>query len=290
MVKTRNIRAYYSRLEGWVSIIVNILLAVLKYWAGIVSGSIALLADALHTLSDSISSIVVIVGSRLSSKPADKDHPFGHGRFEFISTFIISVLLFIIAFSFFRESVIKIKDQQAANYGTIAIIVTIISILGKEALARFAFWTARKSGSQTLHADGWHHRTDSISSLIILIGIIGGGDLWWIDGILGIIIALFIAWTAFKISRKAISSILGERPEQKIITEATGIANRIAGEDSCAHHFHIHNYVTHFELTFHLLLDSRMNINEAHETVSRIEKEIKTLLDIEATIHIEPKA
>jgi len=289
MVKNNDLRAYYSRMEGWVSIIMNITLAVLKYWAGLVSGSVALIADAWHTLSDSISSVIVLVGSRISSKPADRNHPFGHGRFEFIATFIISVLLFIIAYSFLRESINKIISRQEAEYGRLAIIITAVSILGKEVLAQFAFWTARKSGSTALKADGWHHRTDAISSVIIFVGIIAGGSMWWLDGVLGIIVAVIIAWTALQISLSAISSILGEEPDQKIVSQVSDIASGIAGEKSCAHHFHLHNYVTHYELTFHLFLDRRMNINDAHEMVDKIEQEIKSNLGIEATIHIEPK-
>lgn len=279
---------YYSSLEGYTSIIINLILAALKYWAGIISGSVALIADAWHTLTDSISSVIVIIGSRISSKPPDKNHPFGHGRFEFISTFLIALLLFIVAYAFFRESVEKLSDHQSASYGTVAIIIIIVSIISKEALAQLAFWAGRKSGSPTLKADGWHHRTDSISSVIILIGIIFGKQFWWIDGVLGIIIALFIAWTAFQIIHGTVSSIMGESPDEKIIKRVKEISTQIAGDRSEAHQFSFHDYVTRKELIFHIRLSRLMNIEEAHEIVSKIESSIKHELDINATIHIEP--
>ncbi len=281
-------RKYYSNLEGWTSFFGNIILGALKYWAGIVSGSVALIADAWHTLSDSISSAIVIIGSKISEKPADKKHPFGHGRVEFISTLAISVLLFIIAWSFLKEAIEKLINHDEAHYGTLAIIITIISIVGKEIMARFAFYCARKADSETLRADAWHHRTDSLSSIIILVGIIAGGKLWWTDSILGIIVAIIIGWTALKFTLSSVSMILGEKPDQNLISRVEAISEEIAGPGANTHHFHLHNYVTHKELTFHLRLNSGMNIKEAHDLITQIETRIKNELDTETTIHIEP--
>ncbi|HUS86572.1 MAG TPA: cation diffusion facilitator family transporter [Bacteroidales bacterium] len=290
MVKDKEILKYYSKLEGWVSVVINILLAVLKYWAGLVSGSIALIADAWHTLSDTISSVVVIIGSRVSSKPADKTHPYGHGRFELVSTFIISILLFIVAFSFLKGSIKKIIDHEQATYGTIAIVVTILSIIIKELLAQFAFYCSKRSESSTLKADGWHHRSDAISSIIILLGIVLGGKIWWVDGLLGIIVAILIGWTAYQFTGATISSILGEKPDEELLNRIMEISSKIAGSDSHAHHFHLHDYVTHKELTFHINLAKKMQIEEAHKMATRIEETINSELDIHATIHIEPSA
>ena len=275
-------------MEGWVSIVTNVLLAVLKYWAGVVSGSVALIADAWHTLSDSISSIIIIIGGRISSRPADDTHPFGHGRMEFISTIAVSVMLFIVAFSFLKESIMKFNNHEQAEYGVIALVITIISIIGKEGLAQFAFYCARKSDSMALKADAWHHRTDSISSIIILIGILAGGKIWWMDSILGIIVAIIIAYTAYRLTATTISRILGEKPDKETLRRITEIANEVVKTETYPHHFHLHDYVMHKELTFHLKLSPDLNISEAHRLVSEIEEKIKTELDIETTIHIEP--
>ena len=278
----------YASMEGWVSIGTNVVLAAIKYWAGLVSGSLALIADAWHTLTDSISSVIIIVGGRISSRPADDTHPFGHGRMEFISTIAVAALLFIVAFSFLKESVMKFSNHEQADYGTIALVVTIVSILGKEGLAQFAFYCARKSDSLALKADAWHHRTDSISSVIILIGILAGKNFWWMDSVLGIIVALIIAYTAYKLTSTTISRILGEKPESETVKRIIQIADEVAEIDTSPHHFQLHDYVMHKELTFHLKLPPEYNISEAHSLVSKIENKIKNELDIVATIHIEP--
>jgi len=281
-------KSYYAYLEGWLSILVNTLLFGLKYWAGIVSGSVALMADAWHTLSDSISSVIVIVGTKMSNKPADDDHPFGHGRNELIASIFIGFLLGIIAFEFGREAIAKLLNHEESNFGTIAIVVTIASILFKEALAQVAFWTARKTGSKTLKADGWHHRTDALSSVIILAGILLGKYFWWIDGVLGIIVAVMIAYTAYKIIMEAIHSILGEVPEEEVIQNIDLISNREAKCNVLVHHVHIHNYINHKELTFHIKLPADMNVDIAHKIATKIERSIREELNMEATIHIEP--
>ena len=179
---TTNKKNRLAYIEGWLSIFTNIILFGLKYWAGIVTGSVAIIADAWHTLSDSISSVIVLIGIKISDKPADKEHPFGHGRAELIASMIIGVLLAIIAFNFVLESIEKLKDHESVVYGKLAIIVTIVSILSKEMLAQYAFWAGRKIKSPILKADGWHHRSDAISSILILIGIFIGKYFWWVDG------------------------------------------------------------------------------------------------------------
>ena len=122
-------------MEGTLAIIGNIALFALKYWAGIVSGSIALLADAWHTLSDSISSVVVVLGAKLAAKKPDKDHPFGHGRWELVSSIIIALLLVLIAIGFISDSVEQLRTRGSANFGTLAIVVTVVSVVTKEAMA-----------------------------------------------------------------------------------------------------------------------------------------------------------
>jgi cation diffusion facilitator family transporter len=276
--------------QGIVSIIVNILLFGLKFWAGILSGSLALIADAWHTLSDSISSIIVIVAVKLSSKKPDKEHPFGHGRWEQIAAIFIGFLLGIVAYDFIRESIERLGTKDSATFGTVAIVVTIISILAKEGLAQYAFYIARKTDNTSIKADAWHHRTDALSSLIILIGILLNSYFWWIDSALGIAVSILIFVTVFQIVKESINKLLGEKPSEKLKDQIKEIANNYVKYDLHAHHFHIHNYGTHKELTFHIKLDDDMQIYKAHEITDNIEKEIKLQLNITATIHIDPKS
>lgn len=274
--------------QGVLSIIVNILLFAAKYYAGIISGSIALITDAWHTISDSASSLVLIIGTKLASKPADKEHPYGHGRIELITALIIGILLVLIGFNFLSNAINKLIDREAADFGNLAIGVTIASILLNEVLAQYAFYLARKRENPSLKADGWHHRSDALSSVIILVGILIGSYWWWMDGVLGIIMAGFIFYAGYGIFKEVVNPLIGVQPSAKMISEVKEISNNIAGRNIEAHHFHIHQYGSHSELTFHILLDGDQVLRQAHALADKIEKEIFDKMGIEATIHVEP--
>ena len=281
---------FLAEMEGWISTFTNLFLFILKYWAGIITGSIALIADAWHTLSDSISSVIVIITMRYKKKPADGDHPFGHGRVELISALIIGVFLVVIGFNFILESIAILRLKSSANFGLVAIIVTIISILGKEGLARYALWSAKKISSKTIHADAWHHRSDALSSLIILIGIFFGTYFWWIDGVLGIIVAMFIFYAAYDILAGAINPLIGEIPDQELITSIKNICAKEINIEVNIHNFHMHRYGDHTELTFHIKMPGEYSLEKAHTVATKLEKLIKNELNIEPTIHMEPFA
>ncbi len=275
-------------LEGVISITANSILFVLKLWAGIVTGSIALTADAWHTLSDSISSIIVIVAVKLSSKKADDKHPFGHGRWELIAALFIAFLLGAISFDFMKDSIIQFKNHEATSFGTIAIVVTVISIVAKEALAQYAFHLGRKTGNMTIKADGWHHRTDALSSIVVLIGILFAKQFWWIDSALGILISLMLFYATYQIAKEAINKILGEKPSPELIDQIISVINTHTDKDLKSHHFHIHNYVGHQELTFHIKLDKDLSIEEGHKIATDIEEIVYEKFGLITTLHVEP--
>lgn len=276
-------------LEGIISIIVNLALFGLKLWAGIISQSIALIADAWHTLSDSASSLIVIAGTKLSVKKADREHPFGHGRWEHIAAMFIGFLLGAIAWSFIKDAAEQFRSGESANFGLVAIIVTVVSIIVKEGLAQYAFYLSRRSENISVKADGWHHRTDALSSVIVLAGIMLRNYFWWIDSALGIIISLMLFYAAYTIISGSINKLLGEKPGEELINELKMITRSATEKDLHPHQFHIHNYVNHKELTFHVIIDGKKSIQEGHEMITKIEDEIRNKLGIEATIHIEPE-
>lgn len=274
--------------EGVVSVIVNSVLFVLKFWAGIVTGSIALTADAWHTLSDSVSSIVVIIAVKLSSKKPDEEHPFGHGRWEQIAALFIAFILGIIAFDFLRESIVQFRNHESSNFGTLAIVVTIISIVVKEGLAQYAFYVGRKTGNVSVKADGWHHRSDALSSVVVLIGILFAKQFWWIDSALGLIISIMLFYATFQIAKEAINKLLGEKPDDELIEKIKVSIFEYSHEDMQLHHFHIHNYVGHQELTFHIKLNKDISIEAGHKIATDIENIIHKQFGIMSTIHVEP--
>ena len=275
-------------VEGAVSIIINCILFVLKIWASIATGSIALAADAWHTFSDSLSSVVVVIGAKLASKKADRDHPFGHGRWEQIASFFIAVILGIIAYDFLKDSIIQFNRKEKVEYGTIAIVVTVISIAAKELLAQYAFYIGRKTQNSSITADGWHHRSDALSSIVVIIGILFAKQFWWIDSALGIVIALMLFYAVFVILQEAINKILGEKPDQDLIAKITNEVKSIYNDDLHIHHFHIHNYISQKEVTLHIRLNKDLTIGTGHEVATAIEKAISDKFGMTATIHVEP--
>lgn len=276
-----------GKIIGIVAIISNILLFVVKYWAGVISSSVALVADAWHTLSDSFSSLVLLAGLIVASKPPDRNHPYGHGRAEIIASLIIGFILFAIALNFLYESVIKLVENEEANYGMAAIIVTSISLAVKEFLAQISFRAAKREDADSLKADGWHHRTDAMSSLVILAGIFLGRFLWWIDGVLGIFVAILIFYTAYIIISDSIRPLLGEIPAQKTIGEIEVIGRDVYNGDLKPHHFHIHTYGKHTEITFHIQLHPEMELRDANKITSRYTERIRKQMNIFATIYID---
>ena len=247
-------KSKYMIIEGIVSVIINVLLFAFKYIVGMLTGSLSIMADAWHSLSDCISSIIVIIGGVFSKKPADKEHPFGHGRIELITSFIVGIMLVFIGYSFFSEAIKNILNKKTASFTIIAIVAMIVSIVVKELLAQYSLWGYRKSGSKSLYADAWHHRSDSITSIIILVGILVGKNLWWMDSVLSILVSLVIFYAAFDVIKSSIEPLIGEYPSEDIIKDINSIANElnINNDNSNLHHFHIHTYGDHTEITFHM--------------------------------------
>lgn len=281
-------KTFIGYLEGTISIILNTLLFALKYWVGIKTFSIAIIADSWHTLSDSLTSMVVIIGFKVSSKPADKKHPYGHGQAEIISSVIIGTLLAVVGVNFLIASIQRFINHQSASYGNLAIIVFIISVIIKEGLAQFSLRLGKKINSRSLIADGWHHRSDALVSLMVLVGIFTGKYFWWVDSIMGIIVSLVIFYTTYIILKGSISTLIGEKPSEDFEAEIRKIVTNSVSHDIKLHHLHSHKYGDNKELTFHIKLPSGMRLEEAHRIAEGLENKIREEMDIEATIHLEP--
>lgn len=278
----------YGYLEGIIGIIANLLLFGLKYWAGIVTGSLALIADAWHTLSDSASSVIVVGSVRLSSRKADERHPFGHGRYQQIASIFIAFLLGIIAYEFLTGSIEKFRSQDTTHFGTLAIVVTALSVLAKEGMAQYAYWAYRKTGLETLRADGWHHRSDALSSAVVLAGILLGNRFWWMDSLLGFLISLMLFYAVYEIIRNSVDKLLGVKPDDELIRKVEELIKKVSDSEICPHHFHLHTYGDHRELTFHIRLNGSLDIATGHLIAHDIELAIREEMDIESTIHVEP--
>jgi cation diffusion facilitator family transporter len=155
-------------------------------------------------------------------------------------------------------------------------------------MAQYAFFAYKKCDSLSLKADGWHHRSDAISSLVILVGIFVGKFVWWADGVLTLIVAAMIAWTAYHIIRDGIRPLLGEAPDDKLLDYIRSTCDDELNKKSDVHHVHLHRYGDHMELTFHLSFPADISLEEAHRRITLIENRLRQERRIEATIHPEP--
>lgn len=272
----------------WLSIILNTALFALKIWAGIISNSVALMADAWHTLSDSVSSLAVLVGIKYSQSPADKNHPYGHGRAELIASIVVGVLLAVVGFNFLIESIVKFREKSEGVFGAVAIWVTVTSIIVKEIMARYSLTIGKEYRYNSLIADGWHHRSDAISSVIILLGIFVGNRIWWIDSFLGFLVSLFIFYTTYGIMKDSVSLLIGEGIDKETEKQVVQCGNLVEAQVSLnPHHFKIHHYGNHTELTFHIMLPGYYSLETAHNIASRYERIIEEKMGLTVTIHVD---
>lgn len=274
----------------FISIFGNTLLFVLKYWVGIRSNSLALLADAWHTISDTLSSLIVLLGVYIARRPPDSKHPFGHGRYELLTTLVVGGMLAWVAVTFLYRGIEQLLQRESANFGTAALVVTVIGIVLKELMARITFWVARRTHNTALYADGWHHRSDALSSVVVLCGIFVGYWFWWIDGVLSIIVALMIAYVAWQTIRRATSTLLGEAPTGELKEAIQEIITRyIPQYELLPHDLQLHNYIQNQELILHIVLPDEMTVQEATTIIATLEQALAHELQLNATLHIESR-
>jgi len=272
---------------AWISIVLNLILFVIKYYAGTESGSIAVVADAWHSLSDTVTSFVVIIGFWIAARPPDKEHPYGHGRAESIASVIIATLLAVVGIELLIDSISRLQDKTAVEYDYIVIIVLAISIVSKEVMAQVSIRTGRKMNSESLVADGWHHRSDSISSVVILIGALFN-LFWWFDGALGIIVSIMILYTTYGIMKNSFGSFLGEAPDPELLKRIDRIINETDSRITHIHHYRLHSYGDHRELLLDFRLPPEMSVKEAHDIAEIAERRVFERLNIRMTVHVEP--
>ncbi|MBT3591078.1 MAG: cation transporter [Candidatus Marinimicrobia bacterium] len=281
-------RTRIGKFQGWVSVIINGILFIIKMGLSLVVGSISLLADAIHTLSDLISSAVVIWGFNEAEKPADEDHPYGHGRAEYIATLIIAILLAVAGIEFIESSISRLMNPEpiVSEWWMIGLIG--LTILLKELTARYGEFLSQKIASGTLHADAWHHRTDAISSLLVLGAMIAGRyGYYQVDGWAGLGVALFIMWTGFEIAKSAIDDLLGKPPTEDEIKEVRHSVEHIKGVLG-AHDIAIHSYGKDKYISIHIEIDGNESPASAHDISENVENTLKEKLGISPTVHVDP--
>ena len=274
--------------QGWISVLVNSILFILKLLIGIMVGAVSVIADAVHTLSDVVSSIVVIWGFKQAEKPADVEHPYGHGRAEYIATLIIAILLCVAGIEFIKASIDRIQNPEQMVAEWWMILILMVTIILKEITARYAEFLSSKIASGVLHADAWHHRIDAISSILVVAAMIAGKYGYpVVDGWAGLGVALFLIFTGFEIAKDAVDDLIGKPPaseEVEVIRQIVMSVDGVLG----AHDITIHSYGHDKFISVHVEIDADKSTAEAHDISEEVEYKLHGALGVEPTIHMDP--
>lgn len=288
-ISSPKVRESYGVLCGLVGIFLNTLLFAAKFIAGTITGSIAITADAFNNLSDSGSSLISIIGFRLSGKKPDRDHPFGHGRFEYISGLIVSMLIILMGFELVKSSVENIISPKELIFSKISVIILVASILVKLYMAVYNFRIGKKIGSASVSSTAFDSISDSVSTSAVLIAtlIYKFADIN-LDAYFGLLVSVFILFAGFKAAKDTISPLLGQPPTKEFVDKINDIVmshEEITG----IHDLVVHDYGPgRIMLSLHAEIPSDMNILLAHDIIDNIEAELSERMGCEAVIHMDP--
>ena len=290
---TGEARRAYGTFSSIVGIVTNFILAAIKLLAGLLSGSVAIMADGFNNLSDAGSSLITLVSFKISSKPADRDHPFGHARMEYICSMVVSFLILLVGFELLTSSVSMLFDPSSISPITlepITVIILCVSIALKLWLGFFYKGIGKKIDSGVLFAAAADSFSDTLSTLAVLVSavIIHFTDLYIIDAIVGIGVSVIIIIAGAKILNETKNALLGEAPVDEVVEDITEIAAKypdIIG----IHDMMVHNYgPKNFIASFHAEVDGSGDIYLLHDMIDNVEKEIKETLGISCTVHLDP--
>lgn len=277
---------------------VNFLLLVFKFAAGILGHSAAMLADAVHSLSDFVTDIIVLVFVRISNKPQDKGHDYGHGKYETLATAIIGLLLLIVGFGILWNGASSIyafaRGEELEEPGMVALIAALLSIVLKEILYRYTVIKGKKLNSQAVIANGWHHRSDALSSIGTAVGIGGAillGDHWRVlDPVAAVIVSFFIMKVAVQLLIPCVDELLEKSLPDDVEKQIEQALLSFPGVSE-PHHLRTRRIGSYCAIEVHVRMDGQISLEAAHATATAIENKLKEMFG-EGTlinIHVEPK-
>ena len=282
-------RELFGRLAGAVGIICNLVLSIMKLIIGTVTNSVSITADATNNISDAGSSIVTLVGFRLSGKPADKDHPYGHARIEYISSLIISFIILLIGCSIFKESVIKIFKPEESLFNIATVIILVVSIIVKLWLSVFNTYLGKQIDSKALEATAIDSRNDVITTTAVLIAsVISHFTGFNLDGYMGVIVSIFILISGINLVKETLNPLLGQPPTKEMFES---IEKKILSYDNVlgVHDLMVHSYGpnTYFA-SAHIEMDAKIDVLVCHDIMDQIERDFKSDLNIHLVVHLDP--
>lgn len=284
-----DVRYAYGRLAGCAGLAANLLLFIGKLLVGLLSGSLAIMGDAFNNLSDAGSSIVTLVGVKLSAAPPDEEHPFGHGRIEYISAMMVAVLIILAGFELLTNSVDKIRHPTSVDFHLISLIILAASILVKLWMALFYRHIGRRIDSTTLKAAAADSRNDVAGTIVVLVcTVLERLSGWQIDGYVGTAMALFVMWSGFTVVRETISPLLGQAPDPELVEKIKATVLSYEGIVGL-HDLMIHNYGPgRCIVSLHAEVPCQIDILQSHDLIDRVEKDIQKQFGAIACIHMDP--
>ncbi len=288
-IKDSKVVRSYGFLCGFVGIATNTLLAIIKIIMGLAINSIAVVADAVNNFSDIGASVVTLVGFYVAGKPADEEHPFGHGRAEYLSALVLSLMVIVVGIQFLRSSWLRIIDPQPIEFSIGSLMLLILSVLLKVWQSRLYKVVGKKIRSNTLIAASLDSMSDvAITSIVIASLIISRFITFPIDGYIGLAVSLLIIYNGYNIVKEVIDPILGSQPDEeqcKEIIEELTACEGIMG----THDLIVHNYGSRVILaTVHAEVSDKLGLIEAHDIIDRAEKHIQKKMGINMLIHMDP--
>ena len=277
--------------------VVNLLLLIFKFVAGIVGHSAAMVADSVHSLSDFVTDIVVILFVRLSGRPADEDHDYGHGKFETLATLFVSLVLLGVAVMLFVNGVVDIVSalhgEKLETPGLVALIAAAASIVIKEILYRYTVRCGKKVNSQVVVANAWHHRSDALSSIGVLVGVAGamllGGSWSILDPIAATIVSVFIAKVAYNLLMPSLEELLERSLPKEVEQRILDIILSVDGVSS-PHHLRTRRIGSAYAIEVHIRMDGNLTLTQAHAITTTVERLLKQEFgdSTHVGIHTEP--
>jgi cation diffusion facilitator family transporter len=276
---------------------VNVLLLVFKFVAGILGHSAAMVADAVHSLSDFVTDIIVIVFVHISGKPKDKSHDYGHGKYETLAMTFIGAALLAVALGIVYSGIVKIvawvhgQDLQAP--GTLALWAALLSVVLKEGTFRYSMKEAHRLNSQAVEANAWHHRSDALSSIGTALGIGGAiflGQRWTVlDPVASVVVGLFIIKVSFFLLRDGIGDLMEQSLPDEVEQEILQLAASVEGVEE-PHDLCTRRIGNHYAIELHILMDGDIPLREAHDKASEVEDLLRQHYgeDTHVAVHVEP--
>mgnify|MGYP000893577460 CR=1 FL=1 len=288
-VENARVRSAYGILASIVGVICNLILFAIKLTVGMIINSISVMADAFNNLSDAASSIISFIGVKLAEKPADKEHPFGHGRFEYIAALAVSFLILQVGFTLFKNSFSKVLRPEAVQFNPVLIGILGISILVKVWLMLFNRKLGNRINSSVMKATAADSLGDiMVTSSTVISAVVAGITGLKIDGYIGVVVSIFVMLAGFSIAKDTLEPLLGQAVDRKLYQALTDLVESYEGIVG-SHDLIIHSYgPAHRMATIHAEVPNDINFEEAHETIDRIERDVLEKMGIFLVIHMDP--